>query len=75
MVKLIKHFESTIIGPLTYLYNLSIVKCTFPDKFKIAVVIPLYKGGNHTYVNNYRPISMLNNFSKFLEKIIKNLLI
>lgn len=42
-VKLIKYIESIIIGPLTYLYNLSIEKCTFPEIFKIAVVTPLYK--------------------------------
>lgn len=57
------------------MYNLSIENCTFPENLKIAIVTPLYKGGDHKYVNNYRPISILNNFSKILEKIIKNRLI
>lgn len=50
-VKLIKYIEAIIIGPLTYLYNLSIEKCTFPENLKIAIVTPLYKGGDHKYVN------------------------
>lgn len=55
-----------------YCQNLNIEKCIFPDKFKMAIVVLLYKSGVHKYVNNDRTISMLNNFSKILEKIIKN---
>lgn len=44
----------------------------FPHKLKIAVVFP---GGNRTGINNYRPISMICNFAKVLEKMIKNRLI
>lgn len=61
--------------PLTYICNLSIRNCIFPDKFKTAIVIPIYKNGDKQKVYNYRPISMLCNFSKILEKIIKNRLI
>lgn len=43
----------------------------FPDEFKVAKIIPLYKSGNHSDLNNYRPISILNTFSKMVEKIIK----
>lgn len=60
---------------MTHLYNLSIRVCTFPDKFKIAVVLPLHKSGDRRNRNNYRPISMLSNFSKIVEKVIKNHLI
>jgi len=35
------------------------------------VVKPLHKGGDRNNLNNYRPISLLNNFSKIFEKIIK----
>lgn len=48
----------------------------FPDKFKLAIVKPLYKNGYKQSVNNYRstPISMLSNFSKILGKIVKETL-
>ena len=53
----------------------SIVGGKFPDKMKIAKVIPLFKGGNKSIVSNYRPISLLSGFSKMLEKIVSNQLI
>ena len=40
----------------------------FPDLLKTARVIPLYKSGEKTNINNYRPISILSFFSKIFEK-------
>lgn len=71
-VKLLKTIQNSILYPLLYIYNLSIKYCLFPEKFKIAVVAPLFKGGNRAEINNYRPISMIVNFAKLLGKIIKN---
>ena len=39
---------------------------------KIARVIPLFKNGNANDFTNYRPISLLSQFSKILEKIFHN---
>ena len=42
---------------------------------KIARVIPLFKSGDKSLFTNYRPVSVLLVFSKFLERIVYNRLI
>ena len=44
----------------------------FPHFFKTAKVIPIFKSGNKDNISNYRPIALLPNLSKILEKLIKN---
>ena len=43
---------------------------TFPEKMKLAEVVPLYKSKEKFLMNNYRPISLLITISKLLEKVI-----
>lgn len=47
----------------------------FPEELKTAKITPIHKKGQSDDVNNYRPISMLNHFSKIVEKIIKTRLV
>ena len=42
----------------------------FPDSYKIAEVIPLFKGGSKVSNDSYRPISLLPAIGKLLEKLI-----
>ena len=52
--------------------NSSIRSSLFPNKAKRAAVTPLDKGGKDTTnISNYRPVSVLNVFSKFYERIMK----
>ena len=43
----------------------------FPDFFKIAKVIPIFKSESQVPWNNYRPISLLSNISKLIEKLMQ----
>ena len=56
------------IHHLTYFFNLCLHTATFPDKLKVALIIPIYKSGEKDLFTNYRPISLLPIFSKILEK-------
>ena len=42
----------------------------FPEKMKIAKVIPLFENGDPENITNYRPISVLPWFSKVLQPIM-----
>ena len=63
-----------IILPLTHIITLSLAKGIFPDDMKVAKVIPIYKEGNKTIVNNYHPISILPIFLNVLERLMYNTL-
>jgi hypothetical protein len=39
---------------------------------KTAKIVPIFKSGDPTDINNYRPISLLSSFGKILEKIVAN---
>jgi hypothetical protein len=43
---------------------------TFVDRLKFSEIKPIYKKGDTTVINNYRPISSLPVFSKIFKKII-----
>ena len=56
----------------TYIYNLALEQGVFPDDMNIAKVIPLFKARDDQNLLNYRPISLLPQFSKILENIFNN---
>ena len=68
--QMLKWLRPVITIPLCIIYNKSIQEGCFPEKMKLAEVVPLYKGGDESISNNYRPISLLITLSKILEKII-----
>ncbi len=66
---IVKNVIEEIVEPLTYIFNLSFQSGKFPNKMEIAKIIPLYKDGDRHYFTNYRPVSILPQFSKVLEKL------
>lgn len=71
-MNVVKKVIHCILKPLTYICNLSFQTGTFPDEMKIARVFPIYKSGKKEHFENYRPISLLPQFSKILEKLYDN---
>ena len=65
-----KQSNDIIVSPLAELINKSFQSGIFPDIFKIAKVIPIFKSESRVLCNNYRPISLLSNISKLIEKLM-----
>ena len=68
----LKKIINAIAKPLCHIFNLSISLGKYPNVFKLAKVIPIYKKDNPNLCQNYRPISILPCISKILERIIFN---
>ena len=68
--KLCKDAFLVLTDQLIHLFNCSLATGIFPDKWKIAKVLPLFKGGDRENVNNYRPILLLPLPGNMLEKIV-----
>jgi retron-type reverse transcriptase len=71
-LKILKSTILSIATPLTAIVNSSLVHGIFPNALKIAKVCPVFKSGDKTSIQNYRPISILPSFSKVFEKAIFN---
>ena len=64
--------KNDISVTLTKIFNLSLSSGVHPDLLKISKTIPIFKKGSRLLVSNYRPISLLSNLNKILEKIVHN---
>jgi len=68
----IKKFVSSLIEPLYHIIFKSFETGKIPEQLKIAKIVPIHKGGDKSLPDNYRPISLLPNFSKIIEKVMSN---
>lgn len=67
----VKLISEHIVLPLEHIINRCFSVGYFPRVFKSAKIIALHKSGDKANPENYRPISILNSFSKIMEKIMK----
>ena len=71
--KLVKLSAEVLSTPLSVAINNSLKYGAFPDDAEIASVIPLDQGTlNENEISNFRPVNILNTFSKIYEKFIKD---
>ena len=69
--KLLKVAAPSISQILSKIFNTSIQNGKYPQVWRNACVIPIYKKGSHSNIINYRPVSLLLCVSKIFEPYFK----
>ena len=68
--RFLKECLDLITASLCSIFNRSITSGIFPEEWKCAKVTPLFKNGQRSDLNNYRPISVTPIVAKVSERII-----
>ena len=64
---------SDIIAPhISIMFNCALTASIFPVDWKTAKVTPVFKQGERTDMNNYRPISLISVIAKVFERLLYN---
>ena len=70
LVTVLKIIRDFISEPLAILVYDSFTSGNFPDNLKLARITSIFKKGSRFDKDDYRPISFLSHFSKFIEKAL-----
>ena len=68
--KFLKLFQTSLSQPISLIANICFSTGNFSSALKTANAIPVFKKDDHTLCSNYRPIFLLFNISKIIEKLI-----
>ena len=68
--KVLKLLKNDISAQLSDIFNVSFSTGVFPTILKIAKVVPIHKKQSKLAHSNYRPIPVLSNLEKILEKLM-----
>ena len=62
----------SLLKPICHLFAVSLSSGNIPSQWRTHWITPIYKCGDKSLVNNYRPISLLCILSKVLERVVYN---
>ena len=65
---------NSLLSPITYLFNISIVNGYFLAVWRESYIIPLFKSGSRSNISNYRGIVKLSVIPKLFEKLVTEIL-
>ena len=74
-LKIIKTAANVTDSHLAYIINKDLKENKFSENAKTALVRPIYKKYDRGKINNYRPVSLLNGFSKMYERFLHDSLL
>ena len=73
--KIVKLAASVIDSHLTNIINNDLSNNAFSDSAELASVRPIYKKDDRDETKSYRPVSILNCFTKIYEKVLNEQLL
>ena len=68
----LKFCATSLCGPIHHLFSLCVHFQSIPAEWHVHCITPIFKSGDKSKVQNYRPISLLCSISKVFEKLIYN---
>ena len=71
-IRMIKLSDASLVTPLKMIFTNCLRNALFPEVWKGATVVPVYKKKEKNLKVNNRPISLLPMFGKILEKLVCN---
>lgn len=67
---LVKNISKELTEPLFWLYNLSLKTRKFPAEWKKSYLVPIYKNGKKSDIENYRGVAIISCIPKIFEAIV-----
>ena len=71
----LKRLNYVTTKPLALIFNISMASGAIPSAWKKSIITPIFKKGDKSCANNYRPISLTSIVGKLMESIIKDSLL
>ena len=72
--RVLNELSCELSGPLSVLFNKTISNGILPDDWKTAEITAIFKKGDRTDTNNFRPVSLTCILCKVLESFIRDIL-
>ena len=68
----VKSCALSLIKPLLIIYNKSLATGTFPSSWNQSYITPIFKSGDKSKIENYRPVTISCCFERMFDNIIIN---
>ena len=69
---ILKQCKNELAAPLQHLWRMSLDHSKIPEEHLQQVITPIFKKGNRSLPENYRPVSLTSHIIKVFERVLRN---